>query len=58
MPTYTITFTLDEVQQIGAFIDLALKHAGAQVLKPAHALVAKLEAADPDPPFAAETPNV
>ena len=58
MPTYTITFTAEELQQIGVCIDLALKHVGTQVLKPAHALVAKLEAADPDPPFAAETPNV
>jgi hypothetical protein len=57
MPTYTITFTHDEVQQVGAFIDLALKHAGAQVLKPAYAIVAKLEAADPDETPIVEIPN-
>ena len=47
-PNYTLTFTHDEVQALGALLDVALKSGGLQLLKQVNHFVSKMEAAEPD----------
>lgn len=50
MKTFTITFDEYEMLAFRDIIDAGVRHAGAAAVKPAFALIQKLEAAQPDQP--------
>lgn len=48
MTNYTMSFNEEEIQVLAGLLDIALKAAGVQALKPVHHFITKLEAAEPD----------